>query len=95
MQLLDHIPEAGDIVKKMLDLALDQSDKDRAFVKFNKDDKVALLINNLGGVPLIEQLGLTDLVMTKLGAEYDVHPSRVYSGHFMTSLNDQFLQSPY
>lgn len=88
VQMLDKIPSADDLVKSMLTLLLDQTDKDRAFVKFDSQkDKVAMLINNLGGVSILEQNALVDVVRRKLEEEYGVVPIRVYSGHFMTSLN--------
>lgn len=87
VKMLDHIPSADDLAKSMLTLLLDQTDKDRAFVKFDKADKVALLINNLGGVSVLEQNALTDVVRQNLDKEYGIVPSRVYSGCFMTSLN--------
>lgn len=87
VQMLDHIPSADDLAQRMLKLLLDQTDADRAFVKFDRADRVALLINNLGGVSVLEQNALTDVVRQRLAADYGIVPSRVYAGCFMTSLN--------
>ncbi|CAN6656561.1 dihydroxyacetone kinase 1 [Trichomonascus vanleenenianus] len=87
VELLDDTPEAGDLVKQMLDTLLDPNDTNRAFVPFDAKDKVVMLINNLGGVSMIEQLGLTNLSVENLKEAYGISPVRVYSGHFMTSLN--------
>lgn len=88
VKMLEEIPPASELVEKMLTLMLDPNDKDRAFVSFDaKKDKVAMLINNLGGVSILEQFGLTDVARQQLENKYGIVPSRVYSGHFMTSLN--------
>lgn len=87
VKLLEETPDADDLIKSMLNLLLDLNDEDRAFVKFDKNDKVVMLINNLGGVSIIEQHALTEHVRAQLESEWNITPSRVYSDHFMTSLN--------
>ncbi|QIW94935.1 hypothetical protein AMS68_000453 [Peltaster fructicola] len=74
-------------VKTMLKHMLDQSDKDRAFLKINSSDQSVLLINNLGGVSVLELGGITTEVMSQLESEYGIKPVRVLAGTFMTSLN--------
>ena len=78
--------ELPELVKRMLAQLLDQSDKDRAFVKITSD-KVVLLINNLGGVSALEMGGITTEVMSQLQSGYNIKPARILSGTFMTSLN--------
>lgn len=89
VKMLEQIPEAKSLVEQLLQPLLDQNDADRSFVNFGKggSERVALLINNLGGVPLIEQYALTNEVVAGLNSKYSIVPVRVYSGHFMTSLN--------
>jgi dihydroxyacetone kinase len=89
VHMLDHIPAPATLVQQLLRPLLDQNDADRSFVKFGKGgtERIALLVNNLGGVPLIEQFALTNEVIEGLQKSHGITPVRVYSGHFMTSLN--------
>ncbi|CVK89305.1 probable glycerone kinase isoform [Fusarium mangiferae] len=78
--------ELPDLVSKMLKQLLDTTDKDRAFV--NVDSKeVVLMINNLGGVSVLELGGITAEVVSQLESNYNIRPVRILSGTFMTSLN--------
>lgn len=63
----------------------DENDKDRGYVHFESGDKVALLINNFGGMSALEMGALTDLFLERLPAH--LTPVRVYTGMFETSLN--------
>lgn len=75
------------IVKTMLKHSLDQSDKDRAFLKISPSDETVLLINNLGGVSVLEMGGITSEVVSQLEKDWGIKPARIVSGTFMTSLN--------
>lgn len=75
------------LVKTMLGQLLDQADKDRAFIGINKGDDVALLINNLGGLSVLELGAAADEVVKQLGASYGIAPKRVLAGTYMSSLN--------
>ncbi|KAF1735295.1 Dihydroxyacetone kinase 1 [Beauveria bassiana] len=74
------------LVARMLAQLLDGSDKDRAFLTVNSNE-VVLLINNLGGVSVLEMGGITAEVVAQLRAAYGIRPVRVIAGTFMTSLN--------
>ncbi|KAF7194438.1 Dihydroxyacetone kinase 1 [Pseudocercospora fuligena] len=74
-------------VKTMLKYMLDQSDKDRAFSNISSSDQTVLLVNNLGGVSVLEMGGITTEVATQLEKDYGIKPVRTLSGTFMTSLN--------
>ncbi|CEF83353.1 hypothetical protein FGSG_07017 [Fusarium graminearum PH-1] len=78
--------ELPDLVTKMLQQLLDANDKDRAFVNVSSK-QVILMINNLGGVSVLEMGGITAEVASQLESKYDIHPVRVLSGTYMTSLN--------
>ncbi|KAH7318470.1 Dak1 domain-containing protein [Stachybotrys elegans] len=78
--------ELPTLVSKMLAQLLDQSDKDRAFLNVNSNE-VVLMINNLGGVSVLEMGGITTEVATQLEKNYNIRPVRVLTGTFMTSLN--------
>ncbi|KAH8599824.1 dihydroxyacetone kinase [Bisporella sp. PMI_857] len=73
------------LVKKLLGQLLDQEDKDRAFLKVNSNE-VVLLINNLGGVSVIELGGITAEVVKQL-ENYNIKPVRILAGTYMTSLD--------
>jgi dihydroxyacetone kinase len=75
------------LVEKMLKQLLDPLDTDRNFLQISSEDPVALLINNLGGVSVLEIGGIADEVVKQLNARYDIKPVRVLAGTFMTSLN--------
>ncbi|KAL3957515.1 hypothetical protein ACCO45_008093 [Purpureocillium lilacinum] len=74
------------LVSTMLAQLLDQGDKDRAFVNVNSNE-VVLLVNNLGGVSVLELGGITAEVVAQLADKYNIRPVRILSGTFMTSLN--------
>ncbi|EMT65353.1 Dak1 domain-containing protein [Fusarium oxysporum II5] len=78
--------ELPDLVSKMLKQLLDTADKDRAFVDVNSRE-VVLMINNLGGVSVLELGGITAEVASQLESNYSIRPVRILSGTFMTSLN--------
>ncbi|KAI0540198.1 Dak1 domain-containing protein [Xylaria digitata] len=77
--------ELPDLVKTMLAQLLDKNDKDRAFLKVNSNE-VVLLVNNLGGVSVLELGGITTEVVKQLG-QWGITPVRILSGTYMTSLN--------
>lgn len=81
-----EVVELPELVRKMLAQMLDQSDKDRAFLNVNSNE-VVLLVNNLGGVSVLEMGGIVTEVATQLEKNYNIRPVRVLSGTFMTSLN--------
>ena len=51
----------------MLQLLLDQNDKERAFVKFEKKDEIILLMNNYGGLSNLELGAITQETLSQLG----------------------------
>ncbi|KAI0967419.1 Dak1 domain-containing protein [Xylaria arbuscula] len=77
--------ELPELVKAMLSQLLDKNDKDRAYLNVNSNE-VVLLVNNLGGVSVLELGGITAEVVKQLG-QWGVRPVRILSGTYMTSLN--------
>ncbi|RYO82650.1 hypothetical protein DL766_001086 [Monosporascus sp. MC13-8B] len=77
--------ELPELVRTMLAQLLDQNDKDRAFLRVNSNE-VVLLVNNLGGVSVLELGGITTEVVKQL-EQWGIRPVRVLSGTYMTSLN--------
>ncbi|KAF1951169.1 dihydroxyacetone kinase [Byssothecium circinans] len=75
------------LVRTMLSHCLNQSDKDRSFLNVSEKDEVVLLVNNLGGVSVLELGGITNEVIEQLANDYKIKPVRILAGTFMTSLN--------
>lgn len=86
-QLLSPFPSVQDIIKRCLALLCDKDDAERAFVKFNEGDEIALVINNYGGLSPLELGALTDEVQIQLAKTYRIKPCRTLAGTFETSLN--------
>lgn len=57
----------GDLISQLLSLLCDQNDSERAFVKFNQNDDIVLLINNYGGLSNLELGALTQETLSQLG----------------------------
>ncbi|KAF2233496.1 dihydroxyacetone kinase-like protein, partial [Viridothelium virens] len=87
LRTITPMPPPEEIVKEMLLYLLDPKDTDRAFVKFDPSDDVAMLINNLGGLSNLELEALTNIVETQLKNDWNLAPKRIYVGTFETSLN--------
>ncbi|KAF4834990.1 Dihydroxyacetone kinase 1 [Colletotrichum tropicale] len=75
------------VVSTMLNQLLDQKDADRAFIRIQKEDKVVLMINNLGGLSQLELGAITNEVISQLREGHGIQPRRVLSGTYMSSLN--------
>ncbi|KAA8567997.1 hypothetical protein EYC84_008424 [Monilinia fructicola] len=77
-----------ELVKRMLTQLLDSKDKDRAFLNVNSNE-IVLLVNNLGGVSVLELGGITAEVVGQLerSPTYNIKPVRILAGTYMTSLN--------
>ncbi len=80
------VVDLPELVTRMLAQMLDSKDEDRAFLKVNSNE-VVLLINNLGGVSVLELGGITAEVVGQLEKTYNIKPVRVLAGTYMTSLN--------
>lgn len=83
-----NIPQPGaeEFITKLLDLILDQNDAERAYVKFAKDDVLVLLVNNQGGMSVLEMGAVVDETLIQLEAR-GIVPARVFNGPFMGSMN--------
>ena len=75
------------LIKQMLAQLLDAGDTDRAYVNFRPSESVVLLINNLGGVSLLELGCITEEVCSQLQSSYLLQPVRILAGTYMSSLN--------
>ncbi|KAM0748967.1 dihydroxyacetone kinase [Meredithblackwellia eburnea MCA 4105] len=84
---ISPIPSPQDLVSRMLKVILAQDDEERAFVPFQPEDEVVLLVNNLGGVSPLEFAALVATVLEGLAKDWNIRPVRILQGTFMTSLN--------
>ncbi|KAK0507681.1 hypothetical protein JMJ35_009570 [Cladonia borealis] len=75
------------LVKIMLKQMLDQSDKDRSYVKIEKTDETILLINNFGGVSNLELGAITNEVVIQLEKNHGLKPRRIIQGTLFGSLD--------
>ena len=75
------------LVKIMLGQMLDQSDKDRAYVKIEKGEQVMLCINNYGGMSNLELGAITNEVVSQLKNNYGLVPQRIVQGTLFGSLD--------
>lgn len=81
-------PPPDKLIEKMLDLLLNQEDKERSFVPFEEKDSVVLFINNMGGMSTLEMYAVVDEVTRQLESHpLKIRIARTHCGSFMTSLN--------
>jgi triose/dihydroxyacetone kinase / FAD-AMP lyase (cyclizing) len=69
----------------MVNYLTDESDPERGYVKFSQGDEVAVVVNNFGGMSVLEMGALTDLFLNQLPSH--ISPVRIYTGMLETSLN--------
>ncbi|KAG2180126.1 hypothetical protein INT43_003914 [Umbelopsis isabellina] len=82
-----EVKDVKTIVHELLFTILDEDDKDRAYLKLNKaNEKVVLLVNNLGGISILE-MGVVAKEAAEYLAENGIEVERIISGTFMSSLN--------
>lgn len=66
-QKISPFPPVEDLVAQLLKLLCDQTDPERAWVNFNKDDDIVLLLDNYGGLSKLELGALTQETLARLG----------------------------
>ena len=84
---IENKPSAEDLIKEMLEMLLRDDDPERSFVKFNKDDEPVMIINNLGGMSCLELSAIAAEARVQLERDWNMRPSRVHVGTYVTSLN--------
>ncbi|KAH8661564.1 dihydroxyacetone kinase [Tricladium varicosporioides] len=84
---ISPFPSVEQLIEQLLQLLCDQNDEERAFVKFDSGDEVALLVNNYGGLSNLELGALTDETLTQLAQSWAIVPIKIYTGTFESSLN--------
>lgn len=80
------LEKADDVVKTMIDHMSDVQSGATYKLSLKQGDRVALVVNNLGGTSVLELNIVTRAAITYLTKEKGVQVDRVYVGSFMTSL---------
>jgi dihydroxyacetone kinase len=78
------------VIEKMLHTILDADNKEHGYFPNDtgkEGNSVVLLMNNLGGLSVIEIGALTSMVTTQLKTRYNIVPCRTYTGAFLTALD--------
>ncbi|KAJ5919064.1 hypothetical protein N7466_010007 [Penicillium verhagenii] len=85
--VLNPAPSVEELIERCLKLLCDETDAERGFVKFEQGDEVGLLVNNYGGLSVLEASALTDEIQIQLSSRWGISPCKTFSGLFETSLN--------
>jgi len=82
------VPPLNELIPSLLEMIISTSDAERSFVPFKdgKQDRVVLLVNNLGGLSALELGAVTGETTRALDAS-GIKVERILSGSFMSSLN--------
>lgn len=83
-------PGTKSLIDDMLAAILDTTDKERNYLQKSPvahPSEVVLLVNNLGGLSVLEITCLTGMVVKQLKSKYMIQSSRVYAGTFLSALN--------
>lgn len=91
VQKLNRIPRNEELTSILLRMILDRKDPERGFFEWTAGDDIVLLINNLGGVPKIEEKAIMYECLRQLESDYNIRPVRVFSNNFVTSFNAQIF----
>ncbi|KAL9937910.1 hypothetical protein V8E36_003455 [Tilletia maclaganii] len=93
VRLLDSTPSASELVQTLLKFILDKSDKERAYFAYKRDDRIVLVVNNLGGISTLELNAVAHEAVQQLqangGKEAGLSrpPAAVFAGTYLSSLN--------
>lgn len=83
-------PSTTDLIALMLDNLLNPADEERNYLGFSAGEEGSdwiLLLNNLGGLSVLEVNALTDMVTEQLGTTYAIRPCRTYASTYLSALN--------
>lgn len=90
-QRISPQPTIEQLVSNMLKLLLTENDPEHGFLKFqgvpqDKSDLV-LLVNNLGGLSVLELQAISNVVLEELKSSYNITPIRIYVNTYLTALD--------
>lgn len=86
-------PPPDELIARMLDLLLNQEDKERSFVPFQEGDGVILFVNNMGGMSVLEMYAVVDEVTRQIGES--IHPDLADMGLIPSFPRIASLEDPY
>ncbi|KFY27674.1 hypothetical protein V491_00791 [Pseudogymnoascus sp. VKM F-3775] len=74
-------------VRQLLSRLFDENESGHTFITWNKNDDIALSLNNLGGLSVLELHAILDETMDQLSRKYCITPRRVLRGTMVSSFN--------
>ncbi|KAL4942033.1 hypothetical protein BDV06DRAFT_193148 [Aspergillus oleicola] len=90
-QRISPQPDIKELVGQMLKLLLDETNPEHGFLAFDQvpreQAKVVLLVNNLGGISVLELQAIANIALESLKAEYGITPVRIYVNTYLTALD--------
>lgn len=90
-QRISPQPTIEQLVSNMLKLLLTESDPEHGFLKFQgvPQDKaeLVLMVNNLGGLSVLELQAISNVVLEDLKNQYNITPVRIYVNTYLTALD--------
>ncbi|KAL4960162.1 Dak1 domain-containing protein [Aspergillus stella-maris] len=90
-QRISPQPDIKDLVGQMLKLLLDETNPEHGFLTFGQvpreQAKIVLLVNNLGGISVLELQAIANIVVESLKTEYGIAPCRMYVNTYLTALD--------
>ncbi|KAJ5633422.1 dihydroxyacetone kinase [Penicillium lividum] len=90
-QRISPQPKIEKLVSQMCRLLLNESDPEHGFLKFqgipHNKAELALMVNDLGGLSVLELQAIANVVLECLKEEYDIKPVRIYVNTYLTALD--------
>lgn len=84
-------PSIEQLVADMIKLLLNENDPEHGFLKFQgvPQDKaeLVLMVNNLGGLSVLELQAIANVALECLKDEYNITPIRIYVNTYLTALD--------
>ncbi|KAJ5995763.1 dihydroxyacetone kinase [Penicillium waksmanii] len=90
-QRISPQPTIEQLVGNMLKLLLTESDPEHGFLKFQgipqDQSELGLMVNNLGGLSVLELQAIANVVLEDLKNQYNIVPIRIYVNTYLTALD--------
>ncbi|KAJ5949795.1 dihydroxyacetone kinase [Penicillium verhagenii] len=90
-QRISPQPTIEKLVSQMCKLLLNENDPEHGFLKFHgiphNKAELALMVNDLGGLSVLELQAIANVVLECLKDEYDIKPVRIYVNTYLTALD--------
>ncbi|KAJ5281970.1 dihydroxyacetone kinase [Penicillium angulare] len=90
-QRISPQPTVEQLVSKMLKLLLTEDDPEHGFLKFQgipqSKAQLVLMVNNLGGLSVLELQAIANVVLETLKDQYNIRPIRIYVNTYLTALD--------